>query len=84
VLAVGDYAVGVWMGTAYDTFAQHEDVLRFRLEGSTLGRPRRVVQLGLPWDVREVGVPAAGGTAARVAPRPPDADGPRRHGRRPA
>lgn len=52
VLAVGDYAAGLWIGSAYETHVYEEDALRFRLEGSTKGRADRVVQLGLGWDVQ--------------------------------
>jgi ABC-type polysaccharide/polyol phosphate transport system ATPase subunit len=54
LLNVGDYTVGVWIGTRYDTFVQETALYRFRLEGDVRGRPRRVVSLGLPWDVRRV------------------------------
>ena len=54
VLNVGDYLVGVWLGTAYDTFLHDTVACRFRLEGDVQGRPRRVVNLGLPWDVRRL------------------------------
>jgi ABC-2 type transport system ATP-binding protein/lipopolysaccharide transport system ATP-binding protein len=49
VLNAGDYTVGLWMGTPYDTFVWAESVVTFRLEGSALGRPDRILQLGLPW-----------------------------------
>jgi ABC-type polysaccharide/polyol phosphate transport system ATPase subunit len=55
LLAVGDYAAGIWIGSAYETLVYEEDVLRFRLEGSTKGRADRVLQLGLDWDVERVG-----------------------------
>lgn len=51
VLAVGDYSVGVWMGSAYDSLLWQDDALTFRLEGSSRGRPNRVVHLGLTWEV---------------------------------
>ena len=52
LLAVGDYVVGVWMGTIYDTLVYDDNVLRFHLEGDSKGRSKRLVQLGLSWDVR--------------------------------
>jgi ABC-2 type transport system ATP-binding protein/lipopolysaccharide transport system ATP-binding protein len=55
LLAVGDYAAGLWIGSAYATHVYEEDVLRFRLEGSTKGRADRVLQLGLAWEVQRVG-----------------------------
>ena len=55
VLAVGDYAAGLWIGSPYETHVYEEDVLRFRLEGATMGRADRVLQLGLAWDVERTG-----------------------------
>jgi ABC-2 type transport system ATP-binding protein/lipopolysaccharide transport system ATP-binding protein len=49
VLNIGEYAVGLWIGTPYDTFVWAESVLVFRLEGSSQGRPERALQLRLPW-----------------------------------
>jgi len=55
VLSVGDYAAGIWIGSAYETHVYEEDVLRFRLEGATKGRADRVLQLGLTWDIERTG-----------------------------
>jgi ABC-2 type transport system ATP-binding protein/lipopolysaccharide transport system ATP-binding protein len=55
VLNVGEYAVGVWIGTRHDTFIQETALRRFGLEGDVRGRPRRVMRLDLPWDVRRLG-----------------------------
>jgi ABC-type polysaccharide/polyol phosphate transport system ATPase subunit len=52
ILNVGDYFVGVWIGTVFDTFLHDTATCRFRIEGDAKGRPRRVVDLRLPWDVR--------------------------------
>ena len=49
VLNAGEYTLGLWIGTPYDTFVWAEAVLTFRLEGTVLGRPERILQLGLPW-----------------------------------
>lgn len=51
VLTPGDYSVGVWLGSAYESLLWEDDTLTFRLEGSTHGRPDRVVDLGLTWEV---------------------------------
>ncbi|HEX8769212.1 MAG TPA: ABC transporter ATP-binding protein [Acidimicrobiales bacterium] len=51
VLSTGDYVVGVWLGTDFEQFAWVERAVSFHLEGITSGRPDRVVQLGLPWEV---------------------------------
>jgi ABC-type polysaccharide/polyol phosphate transport system ATPase subunit len=64
VLAVGDYAAGIWIGSAYETHVYEEDVLRFRLEGATKGRADRVLQLGLAWDVERTGERLASGERA--------------------
>ena len=52
VLNVGDYNVGVWIGTQYETFAWEDQAVSFRLEGATQNRPERVMQLGLRWSVQ--------------------------------
>jgi ABC-type polysaccharide/polyol phosphate transport system ATPase subunit len=54
VLNVGEYVVGVWIGTRYDTFLEEVAAARIRLEGDVKGRPRRLVDLQLPWDVQRV------------------------------
>jgi ABC-type polysaccharide/polyol phosphate transport system ATPase subunit len=54
VLNVGEYVVGVWIGTRYDTFLEEATAARIRLEGDVKGRPRRLVDLRLPWDVQRV------------------------------
>jgi ABC-type polysaccharide/polyol phosphate transport system ATPase subunit len=54
VLNVGEYVVGVWIGTRYDTFLEEATAARIRLEGDVKGRPRRLVDLQLPWDVQRV------------------------------
>jgi hypothetical protein len=54
LLVAGDYVAGFWLGSAFETGFYADDVLRFRLRGDAKGRPNRVVQLGVPWDVRSV------------------------------
>jgi ABC-type polysaccharide/polyol phosphate transport system ATPase subunit len=54
VLVVGDYLVGVWLGSRDEEFAYEEAALRFRLAGPTHGRTNRVAQLGLTWDVQRL------------------------------
>jgi ABC-type polysaccharide/polyol phosphate transport system ATPase subunit len=70
LLNVGDYTVGVWIGTRYDTFVQETALRRFRLEGDVRGRPRRIVSLELPWEVHTVeqGEPPAVVIRERPAP----------------
>ena len=48
---MGDYTVGVWFGTVYETILHEVTVHRFRLEGAEKGRPKRIMDLGLPWQV---------------------------------
>jgi ABC-2 type transport system ATP-binding protein/lipopolysaccharide transport system ATP-binding protein len=55
VLNVGDYQVGVWVGTSYGDLLQEDDTARFALEGGLKGRPTRVVELMLPWEMRRLG-----------------------------
>jgi ABC-type polysaccharide/polyol phosphate transport system ATPase subunit len=73
LLNVGDYVLGVWIGTRYDTFVQETALYRFRLEGDVRGRPRRIVSLALPWQVRRVGGPerSVPPTGTRPAARGP-------------
>ena len=51
VLNVGDYRVGIWIGTRYDTVLLEPAAATFRLEGSTKGRPERAIELYLPWQL---------------------------------
>jgi ABC-type polysaccharide/polyol phosphate transport system ATPase subunit len=53
VLPAGEYSVSAWVGTAYETIAWEPDALGFRLEGGS-SRSDRLLELGLPWDVRRV------------------------------
>ena len=55
VLPTGDYAVGVWIGSAHGGLVWQDDALVFRLEGSTGGRTERALHLTLPWEVRQTG-----------------------------
>ncbi len=52
VLPAGEYAVNVWVGSAYETLVWEQEAMVFRLEGDLDTRPNRLVQLDLPWDVR--------------------------------
>jgi ABC-type polysaccharide/polyol phosphate transport system ATPase subunit len=54
LLAPGEYVAGLWVGTPFETVFYEDDLLRFRLRGDANGRPNRVTQLELPWDVRPV------------------------------
>jgi ABC-2 type transport system ATP-binding protein/lipopolysaccharide transport system ATP-binding protein len=52
VLNAGEYVVGVWFGTPYETFIWEPATRRFRLEGGVETRALRAVALGLPWHVK--------------------------------
>jgi ABC-type polysaccharide/polyol phosphate transport system ATPase subunit len=54
VLNVGDYTVGVWIGSAYETLVDEPGTRRFRLQGEIRNRPARAVVLDLPWEVRRI------------------------------
>ena len=54
ILNVGDFTVGVWFGSAYETVLLEMTSARFRLEGDLKGRPKRSVALGLPWEVLRI------------------------------
>jgi ABC-2 type transport system ATP-binding protein/lipopolysaccharide transport system ATP-binding protein len=51
VLNVGEYRIGIWVGTRYDTLLFEPAAATFRLEGSTKGRPERALELYLPWQL---------------------------------
>jgi len=51
ILASGEYSVGIWIGSAYESLLWQDDALQFRLEGSMRGRPDRVLTLQLGWQV---------------------------------
>jgi ABC-type polysaccharide/polyol phosphate transport system ATPase subunit len=57
-LNVGDYVVGVWLGTNYETFLDDPAVATLRLEGSTRNRPGRLVELPLTWTHQVTGAGA--------------------------
>jgi ABC-2 type transport system ATP-binding protein/lipopolysaccharide transport system ATP-binding protein len=58
LLAVGEYVAGFWLGSKYEPLFYEDDALRFRLDGRDHGRPNRIVQLGLGWDVRPADEPS--------------------------
>jgi ABC-type polysaccharide/polyol phosphate transport system ATPase subunit len=54
ILAPGEYVAGLWLGTPFESIFYEDDLLRFRLQGDANGRPNRITQLEIPWDVRAV------------------------------
>ncbi len=55
VLNVGNFTVGLWVGTAHEEFIAEPVVTSFTLHGSDLGRPQRTVVLELPFVVERLG-----------------------------
>ncbi len=51
VLNAGEYQIGVWAGSAYETLLLQPVASVFRLEGSLKGRPERAVELLLDWEL---------------------------------
>jgi lipopolysaccharide transport system ATP-binding protein len=64
VLGVGEYGAGFWIGTQFETFQYEPEALRFHLQGEHMGRPDRIVQLGIDWDVERVEATAAAAESA--------------------
>jgi hypothetical protein len=54
VLNVGDYTIGVWIGTTYETIVDESATAGVRLEGSVKERPYRLVELRIPWSHRRL------------------------------
>jgi ABC-2 type transport system ATP-binding protein/lipopolysaccharide transport system ATP-binding protein len=51
VLNVGNFSIGVWMGTGFEELFWRDGVVVFRLEGDTQARTERLLQLGVPWSI---------------------------------
>ena len=49
ILTPGEYAVSIWLGSAYDDLQQLDNVVTFAVEGSDLGRPRRLITMPMTW-----------------------------------
>jgi ABC-type polysaccharide/polyol phosphate transport system ATPase subunit len=54
ILNLGDYMVGVWIGTTYETLLDNPTAAAFRLDGDQHDRWRRAVVLGLPWTISKL------------------------------
>ena len=67
VLNVGDYAVGVWVGQGFEEILSVDAATSFTLDGSTKGRPDRIVELLLPWACRDAATPPTPPAPAEVA-----------------
>jgi hypothetical protein len=52
VLNTGGYSIGLWVGAPRETYFHDDAVATIRLDGSVKGRPDRIVELKLPWEVR--------------------------------
>ena len=55
VLAAGEYAIGVWAGSAYETQVDKDAARVLRIEGSRTSGRDRLVALGAPWSFRSGG-----------------------------
>ena len=51
VLNVGNFSVGVWMGSGFEQLFWRDELVVFRLEGDTQARTERLLQLGVPWSM---------------------------------
>jgi ABC-type polysaccharide/polyol phosphate transport system ATPase subunit len=51
IFAPGEYVVGVWLGTAYETMQFDDSVLSFSIEGDDAGRPSRLLRFGNRWEL---------------------------------
>jgi ABC-type polysaccharide/polyol phosphate transport system ATPase subunit len=51
ILNVGDFTVGLWLGTAHEDLLDEPSAATFSLHGHDRGRPDRVVVAGLPFTV---------------------------------
>ena len=63
VLNVGDFTVGLWVGTAHEDLLDEPAAATFSLQGHDRGRPDRVLVAGLPFTVeplRPTDVPPRG------------------------
>jgi ABC-type polysaccharide/polyol phosphate transport system ATPase subunit len=54
VLNVGDFSVGLWLGTVHEDLVHEPAAVSFTLSGSGHDRPDRLLALGLPLVVRPV------------------------------
>jgi ABC-2 type transport system ATP-binding protein/lipopolysaccharide transport system ATP-binding protein len=66
VLNVGDYAIGVWVGQGFEEIVSVDAATSVSLDGSTKGRPDRVVELMLPWRSHPAGASPPPAPAAAV------------------
>ena len=49
VLTPNEYRISVWIGTAYEDIAFHEELLGFSVTGEDRDRSDRLIDLGAPW-----------------------------------
>jgi ABC-type polysaccharide/polyol phosphate transport system ATPase subunit len=57
VLNVGDFTVGLWVGTAHEDLLDEPSAAAFSLHGHDRGRPDRVLVAGLPFTVEPLDGP---------------------------
>ncbi len=57
ILTPGEYVVGIWLGTAYETMQYDDSVLTFSIDGDDAGRPTRLLKLGDQWQTERLDGP---------------------------
>jgi ABC-type polysaccharide/polyol phosphate transport system ATPase subunit len=55
IFAPGEYVIGVWLGTAYETMQFDDSVLTFFIDGDDAGRPTRLLRFGTRWELDRSG-----------------------------
>jgi hypothetical protein len=50
----GEYVIGVWLGTAFETLQFDDNVLTFSIDGDDAGRPERLLRFGNRWDLERL------------------------------
>jgi ABC-type polysaccharide/polyol phosphate transport system ATPase subunit len=56
ILTPGEYAITIWLGTAYENMELHDAVVAFSVEGDDLGR-HRLVKVGTNWKAERIDGP---------------------------
>ena len=56
IFTPGEYVVGVWLGTAYETIQFDDNVLTFSIDGDLAGRPTRLLKLGNRWELEHLDI----------------------------
>ncbi len=59
IFTPGEYVVGAWLGTAYETMQYDDSLLSFSIDGDDAERPHRRLHLRTPWAVDALGADGA-------------------------